>query len=198
MSSIRLIKRYANRKLYDTTDSRYVKLEEIADMIDQGEELRIIDNETKEDITRITLAQILVRRGRKGSLGDSMTSLKGLIMNTGEQLSKRIGDPVSNLRTSVEESVNKLLKSGEERALQGREQFHNWVAQNTLAIEELQQRLDDRIRQATSRLDPLSQIAILEERVSALEAALGMKYEGQGADTDEDAPPTSEATADER
>ena len=68
MTSTRLIKRYANRKLYDTSESRYVKLEEIADMVDRGEEVKIIDNETKEDITRISLAQIFtVRRGRKGS-----------------------------------------------------------------------------------------------------------------------------------
>ena len=38
-------------KAYDTVDSRYIKLDEIVDMIDAGEEIRIIDNETKEDIT---------------------------------------------------------------------------------------------------------------------------------------------------
>ena len=47
----RLIKRYANRKLYDTAASRYVTLEELALMLQEGEDLRIIDNQTKADIT---------------------------------------------------------------------------------------------------------------------------------------------------
>ena len=153
MTSTRLIKRYANRKLYDTSESRYVKLEEIADMVDRGEEVKIIDNETKEDITRISLAQILVRRGRKGSLGDSMTSLRDLVVKTGEQISKRISDPVTTLKTSVEDSVQKLLKTGEERAEKGRDQFRSWVAQNTLAIEDIQRRFDERVRIAIGRLD---------------------------------------------
>ena len=175
MSSVRLIKRYANRKLYDTSDSRYIKLDEIAELLNSGEELRIIDNETKEDITRITLAQILVRRGRKGSLGDSMTSLKGLIVSTSEQLSKRITDPVYTLRSSVEESVNKFWKTGEERAVQSRDQFHAWVAQNTLAIEELQRRVDERLRQATARLDLAGQLNSIKDRLMVIEAALGIE-----------------------
>ena len=56
-----IIKRYANRKLYDTYDSRYVKLDELSAMLSEGIDFQIIDNETKEDITRVTLAQILVR-----------------------------------------------------------------------------------------------------------------------------------------
>jgi polyhydroxyalkanoate synthesis repressor PhaR len=175
MSSVRLIKRYANRKLYDTSDSRYVKLDEIAEFLDGGEEFRIIDNETKEDITRITLAQILVRRGRKGSLGDSMTSLKGLIVSTSEQLSKRITEPVYTLRSSVEESVNKFWRTGEERAVQSRDQFHAWVAQNTLAIEELQRRFDERLRQATARLDVVGQVTAIKQRLEVVEAALGIE-----------------------
>jgi polyhydroxyalkanoate synthesis repressor PhaR len=190
MNSVRLIKRYANRKLYDTTDSRYIKLDEIAEILDRGEELRIIDNETKEDITRITLAQILVRRGRTGSLGDSMTSLRGLIVSTGEQLSKRITDPVYTLRSSVEESVNKFLKTGEERAVQSREQFHAWVAQNTLAIDELQRRLDERVRTAITRLDLGGQLTMLRQRIEVLEAALGIESPvAPASDTESDLPP---------
>ena len=167
MTSARLIKRYANRKLYDTSESRYVKLEEIADMVDRGEEVKIIDNETKEDITRISLAQILVRRGRKGSLGDSMTSLRDLVVNTGEQISKRISDPVTTLKTSVEDSVQKLLKPVRNERKKGRDQFRSWVAQNTLAIEDIQRRFDERVRIAIGRLDLVGQVVDLQERVEA-------------------------------
>lgn len=54
----RVVKRYSNRKLYDTVESRYVTLPQIA-VVRQGQEVRIIDNATKEDLTRMTLAQIL-------------------------------------------------------------------------------------------------------------------------------------------
>ncbi len=172
MSSLRLIKRYANRKLYDTTASRYIKLDEIADMIDAGEELRIIDNESKEDITRVTLAQILVDQERKGRLGDSVASLKKLISNKGEKIQKAFTEPVNTIRVSVEESVNKLIKTGEERATETREQFYSWVEQNTLAIEELQKKLDERARIAVGRMDLPAQLEELTLRVERLEAEL--------------------------
>ena len=55
----KVIKRYTNRKLYDTVESRYVTLDEIAQMIKAGAEVQIIDNRTKEDLTSVTLAQII-------------------------------------------------------------------------------------------------------------------------------------------
>ena len=55
-----LIKRYANRKLYNTQTSRYITLKGIAELIESGREVRVIDNETGEDITSVTLSQILV------------------------------------------------------------------------------------------------------------------------------------------
>ena len=55
----RVIKRYANRKLYDTRDSRYVTLPQIAELVRGGEDVQIIDNRTKENLTSVTLAQII-------------------------------------------------------------------------------------------------------------------------------------------
>ncbi|MCS5637516.1 MAG: hypothetical protein NZ990_13425 [Myxococcota bacterium] len=55
-----LIKRYANRKLYNTHTSRYITLKGIAQLLDAGEEVRVIDKETGEDITSVALSQILV------------------------------------------------------------------------------------------------------------------------------------------
>ena len=61
------IKRYTNRKLYDTVESRYVTLDEIAHMIKGGAEVKIIDNRTKEDLTSVTLAQIIFEEEKKRS-----------------------------------------------------------------------------------------------------------------------------------
>lgn len=61
----KIIKRYQNRKLYDTSDSCYVTLEDIGEMIKQGEEVQVIDNTTKEDLTAMTLAQIIFEEQKK-------------------------------------------------------------------------------------------------------------------------------------
>lgn len=61
------IKRYPNRKLYDTEAKRYVTLENIALMIQGGRELQVIDHETGEDLTNLTLSQIIFEQEKKGS-----------------------------------------------------------------------------------------------------------------------------------
>ena len=64
------IKRYANRKLYDQSRSRYVTLEELEELIRQGREIRVVDAESGDDLTSLTLAQIILEnaRGRRSSL----------------------------------------------------------------------------------------------------------------------------------
>jgi polyhydroxyalkanoate synthesis repressor PhaR len=62
----RIIKRYSNRKLYDSQDSHYVTLAQVAELIRAGEELRVISNETQQDITAATLAQIIFEEEKRG------------------------------------------------------------------------------------------------------------------------------------
>jgi polyhydroxyalkanoate synthesis repressor PhaR len=83
----RVIKRYANRKLYDTSRSCYITLEEIAELLRTGEEIRIVDNKSKEDLTSVTLAQILVEEEKRQPRGTR--SLRGLIEQSGELLQKK-------------------------------------------------------------------------------------------------------------
>jgi polyhydroxyalkanoate synthesis repressor PhaR len=64
---IRLIKRYESRKLYDTEESRYVSLEEIAGWIREGQEVRVVDNASSGDVTSQTLTQIILDEGRRGT-----------------------------------------------------------------------------------------------------------------------------------
>lgn len=64
---IRLIKRYGSRKLYDTEESRYVALDELAGWIRSGQEIKVIDNKTTDDVTAQTLTQIISEEGRKGT-----------------------------------------------------------------------------------------------------------------------------------
>ena len=60
-----LIKRYANRKLYDTESKRYITLDGIAEMIRQQQDVKVVDHETGEDITALTQAQIIFEQERK-------------------------------------------------------------------------------------------------------------------------------------
>lgn len=82
----RVIKRYSNRKLYDTKDSRYVTLLQIADLVRSGEEVQIIDNATKEDKTDVTLALIISEELKAKPRGIPLTTLKALIRHRGEKL----------------------------------------------------------------------------------------------------------------
>src|ERR1041384_8263856 len=79
MKEIKIIKRYQNRKLYDTHESSYVTLDEIAKMIKGGEDLRVIDNKTKNDITAITLTQLLYESERKAKTQPSVELLREII-----------------------------------------------------------------------------------------------------------------------
>jgi len=60
------IKRYSNRKLYDISRKRYVKLDEVAALVCRGEVVRVVDNVTHADLTQVTLAQILLEREKRG------------------------------------------------------------------------------------------------------------------------------------
>ncbi|MFO0616916.1 MAG: polyhydroxyalkanoate synthesis regulator DNA-binding domain-containing protein [Polyangiaceae bacterium] len=79
----RVIKRYSNRKLYDTRDSRYVTLQQIGEMVRAGEEVQIIDNKTKEDKTEVTLALILSEDLRAQPRSVPLGALRDLIQERG-------------------------------------------------------------------------------------------------------------------
>lgn len=89
-AQVRTIKRYANRKLYDTFSSSYVTLQQIAEYVENGESIKIIDNRSKEDVTRITLAQVIYNKEKHGkAFEDSETalgSLRDLIQQRGEKV----------------------------------------------------------------------------------------------------------------
>jgi polyhydroxyalkanoate synthesis repressor PhaR len=95
-----LIKRYANRKLYNTDSSRYITLKGIAELLEDGKEVRVIDNESGEDITSVALSQILVDETRSNH--EPSTSLLTQIMERGgdvlyDVLKKGVDDASGNI-----------------------------------------------------------------------------------------------------
>jgi polyhydroxyalkanoate synthesis repressor PhaR len=61
-----LIKKYANRKLYDTRTSSYVTLEDLAALVREGHEIKVVDRETGKDLTQLTLSQIVLSEEKRG------------------------------------------------------------------------------------------------------------------------------------
>ena len=108
-----LIKRYANRKLYNTQTSRYITLKGIAELIEANEEVRVIDNETGEDITSVALSQILVDSEREGRTV-SKTLLSDLIQRGGDVLYgalRRGVDDASDGLGEIQRNVRRMVKA---------------------------------------------------------------------------------------
>ncbi len=79
MEKVRIIKRYQNRKLYDTHQSCYVTLEEIAQIIRDGNEIKVIDNKSGRDITYTTQIQLLFDQEKKNTGLENTELLKRVI-----------------------------------------------------------------------------------------------------------------------
>ena len=111
-----LIKRYANRKLYNTDTSRYITLKGIAELVEQGEDVRVIDNETGEDISGVTLSQILVDNERRDH-AVPRTLLSDLIQKSGDALygalKKGVGDAQENIE-ELQRNVRRVIRSRED------------------------------------------------------------------------------------
>jgi len=88
-----LIKRYPNRKLYNTETKQYITLEGIADLIRQSHDVQVVDNATGEDLTALTLSQIIFEQEKKQGGFLPRSVLTGLVQAG--------GDTITNLRHSL-------------------------------------------------------------------------------------------------
>ena len=80
-SKVKIIKRYQNRKLYDTQQSCYVTIDDIAKMIRSNEDVMVIDNKSRNDITAATLTQIIFESEKKASQYAPLFTLREIIQN---------------------------------------------------------------------------------------------------------------------
>ena len=79
-----VIKKYGNRRLYDTAGSRYVNLDDIAALIRQGREVKVVDAKTNQDLTRVTLTQIITEDAKDKPTGLPLELLRQLIIASDE------------------------------------------------------------------------------------------------------------------
>jgi polyhydroxyalkanoate synthesis repressor PhaR len=114
-----LIKRYANRKLYDTESKRYITLDGIAEMIRQQQDVKVVDHETGEDITALTQAQIIFEQERKLRTGIPRTVFTNLIQTSSDTISQvwHVLIPPDEMKKTVDAEIEKrvqgLMKAGE-------------------------------------------------------------------------------------
>jgi len=202
MSETRIIKRYANRKLYDTQHSRYVTLDQIAEMIREGDDVKIIDNKSKEDLTSVTLAQIIFEEEKKQRSFLPLQAMRNIIQTGGESIShlatsvqKTVQKKVTNIlpqkgdgddeldgsESSTSENGTPGSSAGESaetsRSISTWREFRDWLENSQRTVEAWQGKVDDRIRNVVggiaSPFAPLqSEIRNLSSRIAELEGKL--------------------------
>src|SRR5271167_4525751 len=77
-----VIKKYPNRRLYDTSGSRYINLEDIAQLIRAGKDVQVVDAQTGQDLTRVTLTQIIMDDAKQQPTGLPLELLRQLIVSS--------------------------------------------------------------------------------------------------------------------
>lgn len=184
----RIIKRYANRKLYDTRDSRYVTLQQIAQYVRGGEEVQIIDNNSKEDLTNVTLAQIIYEEEKKGEAdkrSGTVGTLRGYIQLGGERLMTSLREgPVGRLitrREGAEDEEPSAAAPGakaKDKEPAGESPRQSALLQKSReALDELSRLADGRVRAlVATAIAPIhhlqAEVRRLQARIDELEATL--------------------------
>jgi polyhydroxyalkanoate synthesis repressor PhaR len=155
-----VIKKYANRKLYDTFSRRYVTLEVIAELLRDGHDVRVVDRTSGEDITAVTLSQILLdlERQRRGPItepllvdavrerGEQLISLVRASLTLPRELRQRATDSLATTTQHLESRVDDVVTTG----------LHNLNIATAEEVAELGRRIEE-----------------LAARVDALAAAIG-------------------------
>ena len=110
-----VIKKYANRRLYDTSGSRYINLEDIAALVRNGKDLQVVDAKTGEDLTRVTLTQIIVEDAKGQPTGLPLELLRQLIVasdRVGQEFImwylKSAFDAYQNVQSSVRSRISEV------------------------------------------------------------------------------------------
>ncbi|MFZ0685101.1 MAG: polyhydroxyalkanoate synthesis regulator DNA-binding domain-containing protein [Terriglobales bacterium] len=83
-----IIKKYGNRRLYDTTHSAYINLDEVAEMIQKGRDVQVVDAATGEDLTRLVLTQIVVQHAKDNDSAFPMDVLRQMVAACGKATEK--------------------------------------------------------------------------------------------------------------
>jgi polyhydroxyalkanoate synthesis repressor PhaR len=186
--NIRVIKRYSNRKLYDMSDSRYITLEKIAEFVRAGQEIRVIDNQSQEDLTAVILSQILFEQEKRKRGGFLPISTLQSILQSGEEVyRKKIAKPVKVASVEAEKKVGEWVSEAERTftrmVRKGAELDAHAVDLRNAIGDTLQKRLEEftasmeaRVRTTTDAVNQLAssltEVDVLRKRIDDLEKSM--------------------------
>ncbi|MHB8573377.1 MAG: polyhydroxyalkanoate synthesis regulator DNA-binding domain-containing protein [Candidatus Dormibacteria bacterium] len=149
-----MVKKYANRKLYDTLTRRYITLDQIAALVRDGHDVRVVERDTGRDLTAVTLSQILLveEKQKRGPLPEALLA---------ELIQTRGGAVIDYLRNALSVPAD-LVNRAEER------------------VERSSRHLEATVFD-TLNLVSRSDLRRLERRIDRLEQHLGLsRQEGDG------------------
>ncbi len=144
----RIIKRYQNRKLYDTENSCYVTLDDVAKFIKEGEDVCIIDNRSQEDLTTLTLTQIILEEGKKKKHLLPLGTLKNIIQSGGEHLvdlfqkSIHTVSSISNVKDEAEKVIDKIKDEIEDGGIFVRD----FISKTHDSLDEVTKKFEDKVK----------------------------------------------------
>lgn len=182
---VRKIKKYANRKLYDTETSRLITLAEIAARISEGNGVQVIDNETGDDITTIVLAQIILEQEKgKREIMPTSVILQELVRrgrsSVLELLERSLGAPIEMIaltQEKIEEIVREMVKRRHLNHVEGQRLRDRLLARARESTEAFHHQIETRIHRIIGQMDvptreELAQLkqslARLHEKIEAL------------------------------
>lgn len=201
-----IIKRYPNRKLYDTNAKQYITLDGIADLIREGKEVQVLDHTTGEDLTAVTLSQIIFEQEKKQSGFVPRSVLTGMIKAGGDTLTtlrRALASPLEMLTQVDEEIVRRmedLVERGEIAEEEGQRVLEKLLSQSAQFVsktrrvteEEIQHFLAERgvptqddIDRINRKLDDLSMVldeALAQVEETQADNGVGAENAGNGAD----------------
>lgn len=191
MPDTRIIKRYANRKLYDTEHSRYVTLDQISEMIRNGDDVKIVDNKTKEDLTTVTLAQIIFEEEKKQRSFLPLGAMRNIIQSGGQwfaEAQRRVQSILPGKRGDDEAAGDAPHDEQPATAEEGEAAdkkrslavLREWVDQSKHRLEDWQKEVDGKIRGAIEgiqhSINPWAgvqkDVRAMADRIAELEAKL--------------------------
>jgi polyhydroxyalkanoate synthesis repressor PhaR len=135
-----IIKRYPNRKLYDTEAKQYITLDGIAALIREGQEVQIHDHTTGEDLTTLTLTQIIFEQEKKQGGFLPRSVLTGLVQAGGDTLGvlrRTLASPLEmfgHVDEEIEQRIANLVQQGEIEADEANHLLNKLLSRGTRAI----------------------------------------------------------------
>jgi polyhydroxyalkanoate synthesis repressor PhaR len=162
-----LIKKYGNRRLYDTAGSRYVNLDDLAAMVRAGKEVRVVDAKTGHDFTRVTLTQIITEDAKDKPTGLPLELLRQLIVASDEVRQeflmwylKSAFDTYEKLQDAVQNRLSEVQSA-------------------ILSPVDMMKRFLSATSSVPQRNEPTIEVETLRKRVAELEAELGQSARGR-------------------